>query len=219
MRRFQYLVLASLCLVAPAFADIVYSCPDSSLCDGNTYAIWEVGSTSTSYTLEVDVQVTNDYTGSESDLLNALSIIPDNNLSFTSASLLSSPGDAYTYEAGGSNANGCDGTSTTFICAQGSPGAALFTSGTPNLLSFQFVINSTSQPQDGDTAHLKYLYVDTNGDKVGSLGSFDTAIQCIGDSTCGGGGGQSIVPEPSSLVLGGMGLLSLAFLKRRFRRG
>jgi PEP-CTERM motif-containing protein len=76
-----------------------------------------------------------------------------------------------------------------------------------------FLITGTP-PSSGDTTELKYHYVDTNGAKVGDLGSFPNDIQCIGGS-CGGGGGGLAVPEPVSFLLAGSGLIGIYFLRRR----
>jgi hypothetical protein len=193
----------------------IYSCVGGSACDGNLYAIWVVSQTATTFSLEVDVQVTNSYTGSMTDSINGLAIIPDTNGSFTSASLLSNPVGTWTLLSGGLSAAGCDGSGATFICAQGSGnGAPLFSGSTPLLLSWVFLITGTP-PSLGDTAHLKYHYVNTDGEKVGSLGSFDVGIQCIDASCGGGGGGQSIVPEPVSFFLAGSGLIGMCFIRLR----
>jgi len=197
-------------------ASPVFSCsaPTVSDCDGNLYAIWVVSQTATSYDLEVQIKVTNSYTGSTTDSINALAIIPDNNGSFTNASLIAHPPGTWTLMNGGLNDSGCDGTGTPFICAQATGnGAPLFVSGVAQTLSWEFLITGTL-PVSGDTTELKYHYVDTNGAKVGSLGSFAVGIQCI-DASCGGGGGGQAVPEPLSFLLAGTGLIGMYFIGRR----
>ena len=199
----QWLVLA----VAPAFASSIVS----SL-DGNTYSLWEVGNIpGVSYTLEVDVQVTNGYSGGLTDFLDALSIMLDNDVWFTGASLVAHPSGAWALQSGGLNAGGCDGAGRPFICAQATGlGAPLFTGTAPNLLAFQFLVYSRTVPQDGDTAHVKYHYVNSAGVKVGDLSS-SLVIQCV-DSSCGG---AQTTPEPNTLLLSGLGLLAACFLRGR----
>jgi len=175
-----------------------------------------VSQTTTTYNLEVDIQVTNSYTGSITDSINGLAIIPDNQGSFTAASLLSNPAGSWTLQNGGLSASGCDGTGTPWICAKATGnGAPLFTGSTPLTLSWVFLITGTP-PSSGDTTELKYHYVNTDGEKVGDLGSFANDIQCIGGSCGGGGGGGGqAVPEPVSFLLAGSGLIGIYFVRRR----
>jgi len=111
------------------------------------------------------------------------------------------------------NASGCNGSGSGFICANGTPGAHLFSGSNPQLLVWQFLITGTP-PSLGETAHIKYHYVDVGGNKVGDLGSFDIAIQCIGGNGCA----ASTVPEPVTSALIGSGLLGLYCMRRRFPR-
>jgi hypothetical protein len=203
----------------------IFSCSDvpASGCNGNLYAIWVVSQTTTTYDLEVDIQVTNNYLvsnggpGSLTDSINGLAIIPDNNGSFTAASLLSNPAGTWTLQAGGLSDSGCDGKGAPYVCAKATGnGAPLFSGSNPLLLSWEFLITGTP-PSSGDTTHLKYHYVNTDGVKVGDLGSFDVGIQCIGGDCGGGGGGGLGVPEPVSFLLAGSGLIGMYFIRRRSR--
>ena len=205
------------------YAGPVYSCGGGSACDGNLYAVWVVSQTATSYVLDVGVQVTNNYLtanggpGSTTDRIDALAIIPDNNGSFTNASLTVHPGGMWSLQNGGLNSGGCSGSGAPYVCAGSSNmGAMLFTynpitnTNTPNTLLFQFTITGTP-PSLGDTAHIKYHFINNLGSGVGSLGSFDL---CIGGNGCVAGD-PSGVPEPVTSALVGSGLTGLYFIRRR----
>jgi hypothetical protein len=223
-------ILTALFLVGGAsalYAGPVYSCGGGSACDGNLYAVWVVSQTATSYVLDVGVQVTNNYLtanggpGSTLDRIDGLAIIPDNNGTYTSSSLTAHPGGAWSLQSGGLNAGGCSGSGAPYVCAGSSNmGAMLFTynpitnTNSPNTLIFQFTITGTP-PSLGDTAHIKYHFINSIGTNVGSLGSFDVAIQCIGGGNCVGGDPPSGVPEPVTSALVGSGLVGLYFIRRR----
>lgn len=218
-------ILAALFLVGGAsalYAGPVYSCGGGSACDGNLYAVWVVSQTATSYVLNVGVQVTSGYTGSTTDSIKGLAVIPDVQKSFTSASLTGRPSTGtWSYQAGGLNATGCDGSGVGYVCAAATgTGSHLFSfpvgggAATPNLLVWQFTIIGTP-PSLGNTAHIKYTYVNLSGTHVGDLGSFDVAIQCIGGTGCPV---TSSAPEPMTSALIGSGLIGLYFIRRRFPR-
>jgi hypothetical protein len=108
------------------------------------------------------------------------------------------------------NAGGCAGGSggTVRMCDQAkspSLGAAF---GVGDTLSWVFRFDTTGSLNS--TAELKYRYLDSEGGKVGSLGSYNIAIQP-------GKGTNSTVPEPVSLSLVGVGLIAIGWLRRRRR--
>jgi hypothetical protein len=224
-------ILTALFLIAGAgglYAGPVYSCGGGSACNGNLYAVWVASQTATSYVLDVGIQVTSNYLtanggpGSNSDFINALSVIPDNQESSTAASLLSHPAGIWNVLSG-SSTGGCKGTAAPTVCAGANGmGANLFTYNAgvfiPNLDIWQFTITGTP-PSLGDTAHLSFNYINNLGATVGSSGSFNVAIQCIGGGACAGGNFDSPdvtgVPEPTTSALIGGGLFGLYFLRRR----
>ena len=214
-------ILSALFLVGGAtalYAGPVYSCGGGSACDGNLYAVWVVSQTATSYVLDVGVQVTSGYTGSHTDFINALAIIPDNGGSFTAASLTGHPAGVWNIQSGGLNAGGCSGSGAPYVCAGATGmGSNLFTYSNstyvPKTLIWQFTITGTP-PSLGETAHIKYHYINNLGTKVGDLGSFDVDIQCSGGNGCA----ASPVPEPVTSALIGSGLIGLYFIRRRLPR-
>jgi hypothetical protein len=173
-----------------------------------------VSHTGNTYVLELDVKVENTYTGNTTDFLNTVSL---KNMvgTFTSSSLISAPGGvgAWDFSNNELNANGCAGGGTKSLCAESTGlGPALFTGNIPvGILSFQFQFDSTESL--ASTAHIKYRYVTSAGNKIGDLGSWDIGIQCT-NGDCGGIP-PSEVPEPLSLSLMGSGLVGLYFIGRR----
>ena len=112
----------------------------------------------------------------------------------------------------GVNANGCGGGDTATLCAEAaSPYAGAAVSGADIVLSWVFQFDSTDALND--TAHLKYLYVDSDGDKVGSLGGWDIAIGGDGERPLG-------TPEPSTaaLMVAGLCLIWIGSVRARQKR-
>jgi hypothetical protein len=219
-------ILTALFLVGGAsalYAGPVYSCGGASACNGNLYAVWVVSQTATSYVLDVGVQVTSSYTGSKTDFMDGLSIIPDTSSTLTSASLTSHPAGVWSSHAGALGASGCQNAAgSSSICAGAiGMGTNLFTysSGAyiPKTLIWQFTINGTP-PSLGDTAFISYKYINNLGYSVGSAGGFNVGIQCVGGGGCGGIGFSADIqaaPEPVTSALVGGGLIALYFLRRR----
>lgn len=200
------------------FGGPVYSCGGGSACNGNLYAVWVVNQTATSYVLSVGIQVTSNYTGGVVDTIDALALVPNNQGSFTAASLVSNPLGTWTLQNGGLGASGCNGSGGGYICAGASgSGAHLysFSSGspTPSTLIWQFQINGTP-PSLGNTVQIKYHYDHLGGTGVTDSGLVDVGIQCIGGNGCPNQ--ASSVPEPVTSALIGSGLIGLYFLRRGF---
>jgi hypothetical protein len=203
----------------------VYSCGGGSACNGNLYAVWVVSQTATSYVLDVGIQATTKYTGSVVDAVNGLAIIPDNQGSFTSSSLLSNPLGTWTKQRGGLGSAGCDGSGGGFICAQALGTSAhlfSFSTGTPSpqTLIWQFQIYG-KPPSLGDTAQLNYHLDHFGGPGASTSGSFSVGIQCVGGNGCINnnlGLSSSDIqsaPEPVTSALVGSGLIGFYFIRRR----
>lgn len=204
---------------------LLYSCPSSSDCNGNLYAVSAFNLTGNTWQIFVDIDVTSSYTGNiATDAVDALAIGSFAN-SYTDFSLSSNPGSNppdWLLEAGGLNASGCDGAGNPYQCVYApsmADAAKLTSAGTILEWSFQLdttslgsAVSCTENPGDIGCLDLKYHYINSAGDKVGSLGSFAIDIQ-PGDGGGGGLGGQ--MPEPMTFVLAGAGLLGLGFLRRQ----
>ncbi len=209
-----------------ARADVLtYVCGGSG-CNGNLYAVWLVSHIGNTYVVEYDIDVTSGYTGSPTDLIKAVAlkglVSSDSN-----ESLIAAPGGVsnWNFSADGElSAGGCSAAKggTMRLCVEAKPpslGAALFSGGLPvGVLAWRFQFDSPDPALDlnpNDTG-IKYLYVDTSGDKVGSLGSWGFTAQC----TNGCDPPPPGVPEPMSLVLlTGVILAVLALAGRSTRKG
>lgn len=215
MRRLGFLfgpVLASFLALAfvaqPARADIAYSCGTG--CNGNEYAVWLVSQSESTYVLQLDIKVTADYTGNQwTDVVNAVGLKNFTASSFTNFSLLDAPGGTDKWDLalpGELNATGCrekEELDEFRFCAEADSTAsytgASFSSGV--VLSWRFQFDSLFGLNP--TAHIKYLYNDSAGKKVGDLGSWDTPIQHV--------------PEPASILGLGTFLFLIGSKLRRKR--
>lgn len=176
-------------------------------CFGSTYTLTY---TTTSNPNIFDVNLAIDatgYTGTSTNLLNAVSLkIASKTSEISSVSLLSAPATFSTTESGGLNANGCSGSGGGFFCS-GSSTNGLAVGGSGDVYNFLWQVQLTS-PSDlflgADEASVKALYVTMAGKQNGNTSAPITLDP-----------GGSPVPEPSSIVLLGTGLLGAAGVIRR----
>lgn len=207
--KFAYLALFGTAL-GSLYAAPILSCPVTvAQCNGNEYAVTELSNIGNTYQLELDIHVLATYTGNQfTDLVNAVQLKNFASGTITNASVVSAPGGLSLWNPLSPNelsANACDGGSTGAprMCDQAkspSLGAAF---GLGDTLSWVFQFDTTGTLNT--TAEIKYIYVTSGGDKIGSLGSYAIGIQ------------NSSVPEPLSMSLVGGGLVALGLLRRRRR--
>jgi hypothetical protein len=193
----------------------IFSCPATvAECDGNEYAVSELSNIGNTFQLELDIHILGTYTGNQfTDFINTVQLKTFASGTITNTSIVSAPGGLSLWNVLSPdelNAGGCAGGSggTVRMCDQAkspSLGAAF---GVGDTLSWVFRFDTTGSLNS--TAELKYRYLDSEGGKVGSLGSYNIAIQP-------GKGTNSTVPEPVSLSLVGVGLIAIGWLRRRRR--
>lgn len=181
--------------------------PDCGSCLGSSYKL-TYDATSNPDVFDVFLVVnTTGFTNSSNDLLNAVSLklVPQSS-DIASVSLLSQPASFGSTVSGGINASGCSGSGGGFFCS-GSTGNGVAVGRAGDIYSFEWALTAGA-PGDLmtglDDASIKALYVDPTGKQNGITSEDITLTQA-----------PSVVPEPSSLLLLGTGIIGLAGVTRK----
>ncbi len=199
-------------------------CTNSS-CQGGIYTLsvdfvsTSSGNSTYNVSLTVDTN-TGPYTGG-ADYITSASLKISN--AIVSATQTGAPNSynygsgAFTTIGGGVNAGGCDGSGGGFFCSgipnDGTKGYGALVSNGTNTWNWQVVIASGSLFTDLEGSSVKVRYADWDSNstiltKVGGLVSEDFGP---------GSPGLPPVPEPTTYMLTGIGLLGLG-LVRRYRK-
>ncbi|HTH99184.1 MAG TPA: PEP-CTERM sorting domain-containing protein [Stellaceae bacterium] len=197
-----------LALVAAAAGLCVATVPAHAglIVDGLTYSLTETALTAT--TAQFDLSITGINATSDTEKgrygVDALAFnLPSNLLSVTAPS-------GFTYETGGLNANGCNG-SGNFFCLKANTTPASSVLAANSSLNFVFDLTLSS----GSWASYNWS-PDFKIDWDGTKNNYNLVSQTLTPSVLT----QTpiTVPEPSSLAVVGGGLIGLGYLLRRQRK-
>jgi PEP-CTERM motif len=191
--------------VASAKADTIGPTGCGS-CLGSSYTLTYTA-TGNPDVFDIFLTVNTSATTLPGDFLNA--VAPKVSSSFVSVSLISGPTSFTTEKDGGLSASGCDGSGNGFFCS-GSSSVTGVPVGSGDIYNFEWQL-TLAAPGDlftsSDEASIKALFVDANGKQAG-ITSEDITLQP---------GTTPSVPEPSTLMLLGTGVLGIAgAIKKRF---
>ena len=205
----KFLYLSGICLLALGTQSQASTIgPSCGSCFGSTYTLsYATTANSDIFNVYLNIDATG-YTGASTDVLNAVSLkLVSNGSSISSVNLLSGPAGFSSTILGGISAGGCAANANNgYFCSETS--SPLEVGQTGDVYNWEWQVQLTS-PGDlltgTDTASLKASYLTAAGRNAGLMSENIT----LDPST-------PSVPEPTSFVLLGTGLLSAAgFVRRR----
>jgi hypothetical protein len=186
--------------------------PDCETCQGGIYTLSYTGTAlpdvdllHETYRITFDINTTG-YNGGGAYLDQVALKVSS---AVYNVSLYDAPGGAGAWDlnSGGINANGCSGSGSGFTCADSmislNTGLGVAVPGGTYSWIFDVTTSNGSLFADLDGSSVKARYVGSDGTKVGALVS-ETLVRKV--------------PEPSTILLLGSGLLAFGFMARRSLR-
>ena len=143
------------------------------------------------------------YTGGATDYIEAVAVKVSSAIDAGQLFATTAPG-SWTFQTGGLDSSGCNGSGSGFACAQDGNSALTGGPGAGTTYSWTFYLDIVGSLFT--TGEIKATFTNSDGTNAGNLS------QPIGLTPPGGGGGapSTVVPEPASLLLLGTGLSVIA---------